>query len=176
MNKKILIIIGSTILVLGLVAGALVAGRGGKMDDSGRKKIGVLVFEGALTSDITAPIEVFGYAAHDKEFPYEVVTIAVGDSKDIKTYEGLPLRAHYTVRDNPQLDVLVVPGAYNLDALYSNPRLMSYLKEQGRFFWGERDSWTVARPPPGPAGKGIYRSCIPKVWYRLIKTWWLTAG
>ena len=46
--------------------------------EAATKRIGILVFDGVLTSDITAPIEVFGAASRKSWFnDYEVVTIGV---------------------------------------------------------------------------------------------------
>ena len=104
--------------------------KGEKKVEDTRKKIGVLVFQKVLTSDVTAPLEVFGAAAANKEFPYQVVAISVGD-KNVTTQEGLKLQADYSIADKPQLDVLIVPGAYELERLYKNEKFMTFLKEQG---------------------------------------------
>ncbi len=50
------------------------------------KRIGIIVFDGVLTSDITAPIEVFGVASKKAWFDhYEVITINVSSSEYIST-------------------------------------------------------------------------------------------
>ena len=96
-----------------------------------RKKIGILVFDRVLTSDVTAPVEVFGAAAEDKSFPYKVLLIAAGESLNIKTREGLRLVADVRLADSPPLDVLIVPGAYELKKMLGDPVLMNFLKTQG---------------------------------------------
>nr|WP_231583886.1 MULTISPECIES: hypothetical protein [unclassified Vibrio] len=56
------------------------------------KRIGILVYDGVLTSDVTAPLEVFGVASRLTWFSdYEVLTISVSDQKTITTEEGLKL-------------------------------------------------------------------------------------
>ena len=57
---------------------------------SADKRIGIIVFDGVLTSDITAPIEVFGIASRKSWFSdYETITINVGSQDTITTEEGL---------------------------------------------------------------------------------------
>ncbi|PCI21104.1 transcriptional regulator [Candidatus Wolfebacteria bacterium] len=94
-------------------------------------KIGIVVFEGVLTSDVTAPIEVFGAATKKSWFSsYEVVVISV-DKKVITTEEGLKIVADATIKDDLDLDVLILPSAYDMDPLLSNKSLINFIKKHG---------------------------------------------
>ena len=96
-------------------------------------KIGILVFDGFLTSDVTAPIEVFGAATKRSWFSsYEVVVIAVGKNKTVVSEEGLKVLADKTIYDDLSLDVLIAPSAYNMDPLLNNPDLITFIKKQGK--------------------------------------------
>ena len=81
-------------------------------------KIGILVFDGFLTSDVTAPIEVFGAATKKSWFSsYEVVVISATKNKTVESEEGLKVIADKTIYDNLELDVLLVPSAYDWTTL-----------------------------------------------------------
>ena len=94
-------------------------------------KIGIIVFDGVLTSDVTAPIEVFGAATKQSWFSsYEVVTIAV-DKKTITTEEGLTMTANATIKDQLDLDALIVPSSYDMAPLLANRSLIAFIRSQG---------------------------------------------
>ncbi len=94
-------------------------------------KIGILVFPGFLTSDVTAPIEVFGAATKKAWFSsYEVVVISATKNKQILSEEGLKIIADKTIYDNLKLDVLIVPSAYQMDGLLKDKKLIDFIKKQ----------------------------------------------
>ena len=94
-------------------------------------KIGILVFDGFLTSDVTAPIEVFGAASKKAWFSaYEVVVISATQSKYVKSEEGLKIVADNTIYDDLKLDVLIVPSAYEMDGFLKNKDLIGFIKKQ----------------------------------------------
>lgn len=93
-------------------------------------RIGILVFDGVLTSDVTAPVEVFGAAGKQKWFSdYEVILIAVGSTKQVTTEEGLKIVADVTLADNIRPDILIVPGAYDVRPLVNNKALIQYIRQ-----------------------------------------------
>lgn len=95
-------------------------------------KIGILVFEGFLTSDVTAPIEVFGAATKKSWFAsYEVVVISATRNQSVRSEEGLQVLADKTIYDDLDLDVLIVPSAYDMDDLIKNQDLIGFIKSQG---------------------------------------------
>ncbi|MAM87495.1 MAG: transcriptional regulator [unclassified Hahellaceae] len=97
------------------------------------EKIGILVFDGVLTSDVTAPIEVFGAATNESWFTsYDVVTIAVSNEKAVKTAEGLQITADKLLADKPEVDVLLLPSAYDMEPLINNKELITYIQDTSK--------------------------------------------
>jgi len=96
-------------------------------------KIGIIVFDGFLTSDVTAPIEVFGAATKKTWFSsYEVVVISATKNREILSEEGLKIIADKTIYDDLKLDVLIVPSAYEMAPLLNNKNLIDYIKKQNQ--------------------------------------------
>ncbi len=96
-------------------------------------KIGILVFDGFLTSDVTAPIEIFGAATKKAWFSsYEVVVISATKNKEVVSEEGLKIIADKTIYDNVKLDVLIVPSAYKMVGLLKNRELIEYIEKQSQ--------------------------------------------
>lgn len=95
-------------------------------------KIGILVFDGVLTSDVTAPLEVFGVASRKSWFSeYSVITISVKKQNYITTEEGLGLKADTWIGAQPKVDVLLVPSSYTMEPLLENPDLIAFIKTTG---------------------------------------------
>jgi transcriptional regulator GlxA family with amidase domain len=96
-------------------------------------KIGILVFDGFLTSDVTAPVEVFGAASKKAWFSnYEVVIISATREKTVKSEEGLTVVADFSIYDDIELDVLIAVSAYDMDPLLDNKDLINYVRKQGK--------------------------------------------
>ena len=96
-------------------------------------KIGILVFDGFLTSDVSAPIEVFGAATKKAWFSsYEVVVISTTKNKTVLSEEGLKVVADKTIYDELKLDVLIVPSAYDMDGHLNNKDLIEYINKQSQ--------------------------------------------
>lgn len=92
------------------------------------KKIGILVYDGVLTSDVTAPLEVFGVASRLTWFSdYDVVTISVTDKPTVVTEEGLSIGVDAWIGDKPQLDVLILTSSYSMEPLLNNKTLINYI-------------------------------------------------
>ncbi|OUS10767.1 transcriptional regulator [Gammaproteobacteria bacterium 53_120_T64] len=96
-------------------------------------KIGIVVFDGVLTSDVTAPLEVFGAATKKAWFSnYEVVLISASHDKTVTTEEGLSLIANTSIYDAPQLDVLLVASAYDMQPWLENEELIQFIAKQAK--------------------------------------------
>ena len=100
---------------------------------SPEKLIGVLVFNDVLTSDVVAPLEVFGNASKRKDGlqGYRVVTIAPNEGV-ITTEEGVRILPDFTIANVPPLDTLIVGSAYDMKPLLNNEKLIQFVKHQGR--------------------------------------------
>ncbi|WP_036500000.1 DJ-1/PfpI family protein [Nitrosococcus oceani] len=98
------------------------------------KRIGILVYDKVLSSDVTAPAEVFGVATRKSWFSnYEVLLIGVErDVPVVTTEEGIRLTVDKTIYDNPKLDALIVTSSYVMDRLFENKDLTKFLTEQAK--------------------------------------------
>jgi len=95
--------------------------------------IGILVFDGFLTSDVTAPVEVFGAASKKPSFSsHQVVIISSTREKSVRSEEGLRIIADKTIYDDLKLDVLIVPSSYKMDDVLKNQDLIRFIKKQNQ--------------------------------------------
>lgn len=93
------------------------------------KRIGIIVFDGVLTSEITAPAEVFGIAVEQDWFnDWSVQLVSVNRQDCITTEEGLKIIPDSSINDEMWLDVLIVPGGYDMQALIDNQPLNDFIK------------------------------------------------
>ena len=93
------------------------------------KRIGILVYDGVLTSDVTAPLEVFGVASRLTWFnDYEAITVSVSNQKTITTEEGLKIGVDTWIGDAPELDVLIVTSSYDMAPLIENKDLINFIQ------------------------------------------------
>src|SRR3546814_15466729 len=93
--------------------------------------VAVIVYDGVLTSDITASLEVFGNAAR-KPWPQKINVEAVAADGDlaIVTEEGIKLKADRLLADAPRYDVVPVPSIYDLEAVLSHRSLLDDIRDQ----------------------------------------------
>jgi len=113
------------ILLIGLALGATAS--------AADKRIGILVFDGVLSSDVTAPIEVFGIASKQSWFSdYETLIINVGNKSSVTTEEGIRLLVDAKLQDQPEVDVLLMPSSYDMDPLIENQALISYIQNTAK--------------------------------------------
>src|SRR5262245_2076515 len=95
--------------------------------------IGILVFDGFLTSDVTAPIEVFEAASKKPSFSsHKVIVISATKEKSVVSEEGLRIVADKTIYDDLKLDVLVVPSSYKMDGVLKNKDVVNFIKNQSK--------------------------------------------
>ena len=103
-------------------------------------KIGVLAIDNFLMGDVTIPVEVFGRAIKKEEFSsWDVMVISGSNNKEVVAEEGLKIITDKTIYDDLKLDVLIVPGAYNIDGFRENKDLIGFIKKQAR-----SASWMVS--------------------------------
>src|SRR5260370_28299332 len=92
--------------------------------------IGILVFDGFLTSDVTAPIEVLGAASKKPWFSsYNVVVVSATREKTVISEEGLRIVADKTIYDDPKLAVLIVPSSYKMDGILKDKNVIDFIKK-----------------------------------------------
>lgn len=131
--KKGLKIVQSSIIIFLFLAVSSLA-------SAAKYTIGIVIYDGVLTSDVVAPLEVFGIATKQAWFSnYEVIAISPTRKKTIKTEEGLTIIADKTIYDDLALDVLLVGSAYDMKPYINNKDLIDFIKVQHR-----RTLWTAS--------------------------------
>ncbi|MGH1441530.1 MAG: DJ-1/PfpI family protein [Cellvibrionaceae bacterium] len=97
------------------------------------KTIGIIVYDGVLTSDITGPAEVFGVASKQSWFKdYDVKMISINDQTTITTEEGLTIKSDTNIDEAKNLSALIVPSSYTMEPLLKNKKLIQFIKTQGK--------------------------------------------
>lgn len=91
--------------------------------------IGVLMYDDVLTTELTAPIDVFTKLTENGKQLFNVITIA--ESYDfIVSEEGLKMFPDYILTNTPKLDILIVPSAYDMTLQIKNKNLVDFIKSQ----------------------------------------------
>jgi len=92
--------------------------------------IGIIAFDDVLTSEVIAPVEVFANAIERGLLPdARVLLIGVEPQMQVRTAEGIRLAVDCTVADAPDLTVLIVPGANDVDALMQHAALNAFIRK-----------------------------------------------
>ena len=93
--------------------------------------IGLLMYNGVLTTEVTATADVFTKHTKDGKQLFNVITIAE-TSDPIVSEEGLKIVPDYTFENCPKLDVLFVPSAYDMYTQVHNQKIVNFIKEQNK--------------------------------------------
>jgi len=88
------------------------------------KVIGIIVFDGVLTSEVIGPAEVFATASQ------QVLLIGVEPQPTIRTEEGIVIAVDATIADDLSLDVLLVPGGNDVSHLLGHAALNAFIQKQ----------------------------------------------
>ncbi len=100
-----------------------------KQLDNNLPIIGVLMYDDVLTTELTAPMDVFTKPTESGEKLFNVITIA--ESYDfIVSEEGLKMFPDYTLENAPNLDILIVPSAYDMSLQVKNKELVNFIIAQ----------------------------------------------
>ncbi|WP_417663397.1 DJ-1/PfpI family protein [Pseudomonas sp.] len=101
-----------------------------KADDNSIN-VAVIVYDGVLSSDITAPLEVFGNAAKKPWLQkINVEAVAADGDLNILTEEGIELKADRLLAEAPHYDAIIVPSRYDMDAVLGNRALIDFIQDQ----------------------------------------------
>ncbi|MEQ8245151.1 DJ-1/PfpI family protein [Fulvivirga sp.] len=98
---------------------------------AGLPTIGILIFDGFLSNEIVAPIDVFSKKDSLDQTLFNVVLIADEDRHYISE-EGLKVIPDFTITNSPMLTVLVIPSSMNPDEQVKDSHLIEFIKEQSR--------------------------------------------
>jgi len=93
--------------------------------------IGLLLYNGVLTTEVTATADVFTKPTEDGKQLFNVITIAETE-KPIISEEGFKIIPDYTFENCPKLDVLFVPSAYDMYAQVHNEKIVRFIKEKNK--------------------------------------------
>jgi transcriptional regulator GlxA family with amidase domain len=93
--------------------------------------VGLLMYNGVLTTEVTAAADVFTKPMKEGNQLFNVVTIAETD-KPIVSEEGLRLVPDYTFENCPKLTVLFVPSAYDMYAQVHNDKIVEFIKRKNQ--------------------------------------------
>lgn len=94
--------------------------RRGRVTNAPRKTVAVLLFPGVQIIDYTGPWEVFGQAN------WNVFTVAKSDEL-LETAMGMQVKPHYSFKDAPEADFLLVPGG---NVQHNDKEIQEWLKQQ----------------------------------------------
>ena len=119
----------------GVVALPLLAACAGTSPAPPPGGIGIVIFDGVLTSDVVAPAEVFG-VAYKRGWTPPVYFVSTTRELQITSEEGVRLTADFSIYDAPQLDVVFTGSSYDMSAELANADLMAWLRtQQGTADW-----------------------------------------
>lgn len=100
-----------------------------KKDESKPIIVGILLLNKPYITEFAGPLDVYHHVPADKL----KVFIISDTEKEMVTYEGMPFRANYTIKNAPKIDVLVIPsGAGSLDVDPKNTKVINWIKEVAR--------------------------------------------
>ncbi|MEE8295307.1 MAG: DJ-1/PfpI family protein [Sphingomonadales bacterium] len=92
------------------------------------KKIGILIFDEVEVLDFAGPFEVFNVAGRrDNLNPFEVFTISE-KPEPVMARGKLAVTAHYTIKNHPKLDILLIPGGYGSRAQLLNQTILDWIE------------------------------------------------
>lgn len=92
--------------------------------------IGIIVFDGVLTSEVIGPAEVFAIASQSQDFQANVRLISLESQPTVRTDEGIRLGTDATITDDLALDVLIVPGGSDMTDLRQHAGLNAFIRQQ----------------------------------------------
>ncbi|WP_291727707.1 DJ-1/PfpI family protein [Bernardetia sp.] len=93
--------------------------------------IGLLMYDDVLTTELTAPMDVFTKQSEDGKQLFNVITIAER-YEVITSEEGLKMFPDYILENAPKLDILIVPSAYDMSLQVKNRNLVEFIKKQNQ--------------------------------------------
>lgn len=99
--------------------------------EDGMPIIGLLAYEGVLTTEVTAPMDVFTKLDVDGNKLFNVIVICESENP-ITTEEGLKIIPDYNFNNAPQVDALFVPSAYDVSAQVNNEKIIEFIIAQNK--------------------------------------------
>jgi len=100
-----------------------------KIIDSKLPTIGILIFDEFLTNELVAPMDVFTKKDSSDKPLFNVIVIA----KEEKVYiseEGLKVLPDFTIKNTPELNVLVVPSSNHPEKQTQDKELIAFIRKE----------------------------------------------
>ena len=97
----------------------------------GLPTVGIVVFDGVLTNEVVAPLDVFAKSDSNDNKLFNVVLIAE-EQRAFLTEEGLSILPNFTFTNSPKLNVIVVPSSMNPENQTSDSNLVNFIKEKSK--------------------------------------------
>ncbi len=99
-----------------------------------RTQVGNLIFEDVEVLDFCGPFEVFSITTSEGQSGDEAqlynVHIVAGTTGIVRCRNGLLVQPHFSIKDHPELDIVVIPGGRGTRRELSNPLVLSWIKAQ----------------------------------------------
>lgn len=93
--------------------------------------VGFLAINGVYNSELVAPYDIFQHTIFHTELGMETFIVAP-TLEPITTFEGIEITPHYSFKDVPDIDVLVVASAeHNMDSDLEDENLISWVRAVG---------------------------------------------
>lgn len=93
-----------------------------------------LIVDGVYNSELMAPYDIFHHTRfHTKPHPWIEVFTVSPSGDPLVTFEGLMLTPHHSLREELEIDILVVPSAEgSMDRDLENQEMMDWVREVGQ--------------------------------------------
>jgi transcriptional regulator GlxA family with amidase domain len=92
---------------------------------------GFLIVDGIYNSELMAPYDILQHTIFHIEPGIEVFTVSP-DGNPVVSFEGLTIGAHYSFKEAPPIDILVVPSAEgSMDKDLENVVMMEWVRQVG---------------------------------------------
>ena len=95
-----------------------------------RLTVGIFIFNEVEVLDFAGPFEVFSLAEKDSEKLFKVITISE-NGEMITARNGLKVQPDASFEQNPDLDILIIPGGYGAEEIeIKNKKVIEWIKTQ----------------------------------------------
>lgn len=107
-----------------------------------KRNVGILLFDYVDVLDFAGPAEVLSLTANNKAEqtltlykkrllptrPFEVFTLSE-TGMEIKTHSGIKIKPDFTINDNPDLDILIIPGGplRAIQSMAKNQKILDWI-------------------------------------------------
>lgn len=130
MKKNIVLLTLSMFLITSNNFNQFIKGKSMSKDiDPTLPTIGIVIFEGVLLNEITAPIDVFSKMDSNGHQLLNVVVIAE-EQRIYLTEEKLKIVPDFTFVNSPKLNVIIVPSSMNPENQTKDSLLVKFIKEK----------------------------------------------